>query len=87
MTEPDNPSEFSRIFTPDDQEAFAQFSGDFNPFHMDSLVARRLLSGETVVHGVHTILFGLDCLASTMESSFELTHFAADFSIRDPSIN
>ena len=51
-----------RVFTPDDQEAFAAASGDRNPIHMDPVAARRTLAGAPVVHGVHALLWGLDNL-------------------------
>ncbi len=38
-----------RIFTSDDQLAFAKLSGDYNPLHMDPIYARRLLFGRQVV--------------------------------------
>jgi NAD(P)-dependent dehydrogenase (short-subunit alcohol dehydrogenase family) len=49
-----------RIFTPEDQRRFAAWSGDVNPMHVDSVAARRLLSGRQVVHGIHTLLWALD---------------------------
>jgi hypothetical protein len=50
----------SRIFTEQDQVLFARFSGDFNPIHMDPVAARRTLSGQRVVHGMHGALWALD---------------------------
>ena len=50
-----------RIFTANDQRAFAKLSGDYNPLHMDPLLARRLLFGRQVVHGLHALLWSLDC--------------------------
>jgi hypothetical protein len=44
------------VFTDDDQRRFAQVSGDRNPMHMDRMVARRLMSGRPVVHGIHVLL-------------------------------
>ena len=49
-----------RTFTTDDQLAFARLSGDQNPLHMDPLVARRLIFGKQVVHGMHALLWSLD---------------------------
>ena len=43
-----------------DQRAFAQLSGDFNPVHLDPIVARRIAAGEPIVHGVHLLLRALD---------------------------
>jgi NADP-dependent 3-hydroxy acid dehydrogenase YdfG len=49
-----------RKFTPNDQAAFAELSGDYNPMHINALVARRLIYGSPVVHGIHTVLWALD---------------------------
>ncbi len=50
-----------RRFTLSDQDRFAQLSGDYNPLHMDPIAARRYLYGSPVVHGVHALLWALDC--------------------------
>ncbi len=50
----------TRRFTLEDQQAFASFSGDANPMHVDPVAARRLLFGKVVVHGIHALLWGLD---------------------------
>ena len=42
------------------QLSFAELSGDFNPIHIDRITARRLMFGQPVVHGVHTLLWMLD---------------------------
>ena len=54
----------SRSFTTDDQARFAGLTGDFNPAHMDPVVARRLQAGAPIVHGMHTLLWCLDVLAA-----------------------
>ncbi len=70
-----------RIFDPADQEAFARLSGDYNPIHMDELLARRLLFGAPVVHGVHAMLWCLDALCPSFdESELELLSLKAVFS-------
>lgn len=51
-----------RIFTTSDQDWFASVSGDTNPMHMDALAARRTMAGSPVVHGIHTLLWALNCL-------------------------
>ena len=43
---------------------FAALSGDTNPMHMDALAARRTQAGVPVVHGIHALLWALDCAAS-----------------------
>ncbi len=50
----------TKVFTLDDQQAFATLSGDSNPMHVDPVAARRLMFGKPVVHGVHLILWALD---------------------------
>lgn len=53
------------VFTEDRQQSFAELSGDFNPLHMDRLKARRLLFGRRIVHGIHSLLWSLDCWAES----------------------
>ena len=50
-----------KVFSNEDQRFFARLSGDINPMHMDPLVARRLITGRQVVHGVHIMLYALEC--------------------------
>jgi acyl dehydratase/NAD(P)-dependent dehydrogenase (short-subunit alcohol dehydrogenase family) len=45
----------SRIFSLDDQTAFAKLSSDFNPMHLDRSFARRTQVGAPVVHGIHNL--------------------------------
>jgi len=52
-------------FSLERQTEFAVLSGDWNPMHMDSALARRTQSGRPVVHGIHTLLRALDCLAAS----------------------
>lgn len=49
-----------RAFTLADQLFFAAASGDCNPIHVDPTAARRLIAGDVVVHGMHTLLWALD---------------------------
>jgi hypothetical protein len=42
------------------QQEFAVLSADFNPMHIDPVLARRLISGRPVVHGIHSLLWALD---------------------------
>jgi hypothetical protein len=50
----------ARVFSTDDQVAFARLSGDYNPIHLDAVAARRLLFGQPVVHGMHALLWAID---------------------------
>src|SRR5690348_11129813 len=56
-----------RRFSLDDQQTFAEVSGDFNPIHMDPIAARRTSAGDCVVHGVQSMLWALEQLADALE--------------------
>ena len=53
----------SKSFSDLDQESFADYSGDFNPIHMDSIYARRCIAGYQIVHGMHMVIWALDSAA------------------------
>jgi len=48
------------VFSDEDQQRFAVMSGDRNPMHMDPIVARRLITGRQVVHGIHVLVTALE---------------------------
>ena len=52
-----------KCFLLNDQVAFAHFSGDTNPIHVDKIAARRTLNGQCIVHSMHCLLWALDSLA------------------------
>jgi NAD(P)-dependent dehydrogenase (short-subunit alcohol dehydrogenase family) len=62
----------TKTFSQDDQIAFARYSGDWNPIHVDPVYARRTQIGQQVVHGMHALLWALDAFA---RSSAELKRF------------
>ncbi len=70
----------SRCFTAEDQTAFAAFSGDHNPMHMDPVAARRTQAGAPVVHGVHMLLWALDRLAASGLPMADVASIAVQFS-------
>ncbi|MBF0175913.1 MAG: SDR family NAD(P)-dependent oxidoreductase [Magnetococcales bacterium] len=49
-----------RHFAPEDLMWFAAASGDWNPIHVDAVAARRLLTGEVIVHGMYLLAWALD---------------------------
>lgn len=50
----------SHCFSLSEQLAFGAASHDLNPMHVDPVAARRTLTGQPVVHGVHTLLQALE---------------------------
>ncbi len=63
----------SFVVSPADSAAFADLSGDFNPLHLDPIVARRLLFGSTVAHGVHVLMAGLDAILTGCHVTLRLS--------------
>lgn len=49
-----------KIFDDTDQVLFSKMSGDRNPIHLDALIARRFLTGQRVVYGIHVVLCALE---------------------------
>ena len=70
---------YSRIFTTENQNAFAKLSGDFNPLHIDIVSARRLLFGSTVVHGIHSLLWALDCWLNDKNDFYQINSLKVTF--------
>lgn len=68
-----------RRFTSDNQNAFAELSGDYNPLHIDAVASRRLIFGSPVVHGIHALLWSLDCLLEDEKDRLELQSIKAVF--------
>jgi len=52
-----------RVFDWESQKQFARASCDFNPIHVDVSAARRTHTGGPIVHGIHSLLWVLDCAA------------------------
>lgn len=68
-----------RTFTSEDQDMFAQLSGDYNPIHMDAVAARRYLFGSPIVHGIHSLFWGLDSWLEGIEGNVDLRVINAVF--------
>ena len=69
----------TRQFTTADQTAFADFSGDRNPMHLDPISARRTQAGDVVIHGVHGLLWALEVLAAKGHLVHPVTGIQASF--------
>ena len=69
----------SRIFTKSDLDMFVRLSGDYNPLHTDPVLARRLIFGKQIVHGVQLLLWGLNCLLESISERIVLRRFQAVF--------
>lgn len=69
----------SRRFTLEDQLEFAEISGDWNPMHVDAIAARRTIYGEVVVHGIHALLWALECLAHASSGKRGLLYLKTKF--------
>ena len=59
-------------FEVNDQIEFSRFSGDYNPMHIDPVKARRLLYGETVVHGINGVLVAFEKFSEHFNKNFLL---------------
>ena len=68
-----------RVFTMQDQLAFATVSGDHNLLHVDPVAARRLMFGGPIVHGIHLLLWALDAWLEEAETPVALTSLTANF--------
>ena len=67
----------NKSFNLDDQLQFAKFSGDFNPIHVDPILARRTISGECIVHGINGLMYAIECLVKF--NGMTCTNFEARF--------
>lgn len=64
---------------PSASQSFARLSGDFNPLHLDPIIARRLSFGTTVNHGVHVLMHALDQVLNTGLSTSGLKNLKVVF--------
>jgi NAD(P)-dependent dehydrogenase (short-subunit alcohol dehydrogenase family) len=69
----------SKVVDLNDSRLFAEFSGDFNPLHVNPVAARRTMFGECVVHGVHALLVALDAWAAGLEAPKRIVRCVARF--------
>ena len=57
-------------FTIRDSLNFSKLSGDYNPVHIDSLMSRRYMFGEPIVHGMHLVFWSLDNWFSNKKNNY-----------------
>jgi acyl dehydratase/NAD(P)-dependent dehydrogenase (short-subunit alcohol dehydrogenase family) len=69
----------TRVFSQADQIAFATYSGDWNPIHVDAVYARRTQIGRPVVHGMNALLWALNAFASSSGKLVGYRHLKVDF--------
>tara|TARA_B110001450_G_scaffold252702_1_gene274923 strand:+ start:225 stop:1733 length:1509 start_codon:yes stop_codon:yes gene_type:complete len=60
-----------RRFSLQDQLNFADYSGDRNPIHIDTIDARKTLIGYCVVHGINGLLWALECVIKQSKINFK----------------
>jgi NADP-dependent 3-hydroxy acid dehydrogenase YdfG len=68
-----------KSFSIQDQNIFAKLSGDYNPLHLDIKVARKLIPGKMVVHGINLVLWVLDNYFGEYSTSMEIEHIKIKF--------
>ena len=49
-----------KVFSERDANNFSKISGDWNPIHHDLVIARRLIAGEIVLHGIASLLWAIN---------------------------
>jgi NAD(P)-dependent dehydrogenase (short-subunit alcohol dehydrogenase family) len=69
----------SKVVDLNDSRLFAEFSGDFNPLHVDPVAARRTMFGDCVIHGVHALLVALDAWAAELTAPKRIVRCVARF--------
>ena len=62
-----------------DQLKFSELSQDYNPIHCDKILARRLIYGQPVVHGVNALIMALSKWSEEKKSSFNISNLKCRF--------
>jgi hypothetical protein len=68
-----------KTFTIDDQNNFADLSGDYNPVHIDPVAARRMIFGGQVVHGINQVMWSLDNWLNNSKERISLESLSVSF--------
>ena len=69
----------TRIFDSACHQTFIEWTKDCNPIHTDAVAARRTAAGAPVVHGMHSLLWALDCAAPDLSAPTATTIIQAQF--------
>ena len=70
---------YSNKISESEQLMFAEISGDYNPFHVDKLLARRYLFGQRVVHGMHLVMRTIDIILSGFSGKTRISKLESRF--------
>jgi hypothetical protein len=68
-----------RIFIHKDQLDFSALSGDFNPIHIDPVLARRYMFGQQIVHGMHGVLWALEVWLTGYDTKVKIASLKVNF--------
>lgn len=70
---------FSKCFSQDECNKFAELSGDYNRLHTDPRYARRTIAGGAAVHGLYLTLYALDITIETIGAPTQISTKFKDF--------
>jgi acyl dehydratase len=68
-----------RIFDQSNQRFFADLTGDYNPIHISDVLARRMLFGRQIVHGIHLIFWSLEEWQNIHAKNYKIITLQANF--------
>jgi hypothetical protein len=68
-----------RVFDWTTHQRFADISCDHNPIHMDAVAARRTLAGAPIVHGIHSLIWILECFSQSNFGELGVKSLRAQF--------
>lgn len=66
-------------FSDADQREFVRLSGDANPIHADADAAALMFTGGIILHGVHGLMWSLNCYLRTIPEPISIRSIQATF--------